>query len=265
MIAGVHGSAGDDQVAHAGQTGKCGLLSAQRYAQPGDLRQTPGHEHGPGIIAKAHTVTDPRTEGDDVLQRRTDLRAHHIGGGVDPEAVIHKEILHQLRSLLILGGSNDGAGQSPADFLGVGGAAEHHHGAARVQLLPHSLAQPFGGAVLNSLGHADHHSAGLYDMTELPGGGAHGKGGRRQHNSVAVSGGIHIVGEPERFRQRYALEHRVLPVRGNGGILLLAEGPQADVMAVFQQDQCQCGAPAAAAQYTDSHLDPSESLFLWCR
>ena len=49
-------------------------------------------------------------------------------------------------------------------------------------LLPHGLAQPFGGAVLNPLGHADHHSAGLYDITDLPGGGAHGKGGRRQHN-----------------------------------------------------------------------------------
>ena len=63
----MHGGTGDDQVTHAGQSRKGFSAAAQGHAQAGDLRQAAGHQGGLGIVAEAHAVTDPGTEGDDVF------------------------------------------------------------------------------------------------------------------------------------------------------------------------------------------------------
>ena len=80
-IPGVHGGAGHDQIPHTGQAAE-GLPGApQLLPQAGNLRHSPGHQQGFGIVLIAQTVAHTAAEGNDVLQRRRQLHAHDVAAG----------------------------------------------------------------------------------------------------------------------------------------------------------------------------------------
>ena len=60
-------------------------LTAEGDAEPTQLGQPPGDQHGPGVLAEPQPVADARGDGDDVLGGPGDLAAHDVGPGVDPE------------------------------------------------------------------------------------------------------------------------------------------------------------------------------------
>ena len=97
-VAGVHGGTGDDQVAHPGQAGEGVLPSAQGHPQAGHLRQPPGHQQGLGVVPTAHAVGAAGTQGDDVFQGGADLGPDPVVAGIDPEALVHKQVLDLLGS-----------------------------------------------------------------------------------------------------------------------------------------------------------------------
>ena len=83
----------------------------------------------------------------------TQLHAHHIRAGIDPQAFAHKDRLHLLGKRLICTGSHHTRGDAAADLLCVGRSGEGDDGSAG--LLRHQLAHPQAGAVFDALGHGD--------------------------------------------------------------------------------------------------------------
>jgi len=78
---------GEQEVSHARQAHDRGALPPQGGHQPGHLRQAPGDEGGPGVVARAQAVREARGDGQHVLQGAAELHADHVPAQVDSEAV----------------------------------------------------------------------------------------------------------------------------------------------------------------------------------
>ena len=189
----MHGGAGDDQVAHTGKPGEGFLFRTQRHAQSGGLRQATGHEHGLGVVPEAQTVGDTGAQGNDVFQRRTQLRAHGIGAGVHPQGVRHESVLHEFRKRLIGAGSQQTGGKIDADLLGVAGAGEGDDVLAG--LLSDHLTHAQMGALLQALGDGDHHGIFVNVGSHTPADGAQGEGGRCHDHQLAAPDTIIITAD----------------------------------------------------------------------
>ena len=189
----MHGGAGDDQVAHTGKPGKGFLFCSQRHAQTGGFRQATGHEHGLGVVPEAETVGDTGAQGNDVFQRRAQLRAHRVGAGVHPKGVRHESVLHEFRKRLIGAGSQQTGGKIDADLLGVAGAGEGDDVLAG--LLRDHLTHAQMGALLQALGDGDHHGIFVNVGSHTPADGAQGEGGRCHDHQLAAPDAIVIAAD----------------------------------------------------------------------
>ncbi len=67
----------------------------QLLPQAGNLRHSPCHQQGFGVVLIPHTVAHTAAEGNDVLQRRRQLHAHDVAAGVHPEVIVHEGVLHK--------------------------------------------------------------------------------------------------------------------------------------------------------------------------
>ena len=179
------------------------LFSSQGHPQPGHLRQPPGHEQCLGVVPAAHAVAAAGAEGDDVLQGGAQLGAHLVGAGVDPEAGVHKQVLHLPGQLQVLAGRHHAGWDMAAHLLGVGGAGEHHHGAVALELLLNDLAEAEGGVLLDALGHGDHDGPRVGQLLQLGGSGADRKGRGGHHHGAAALHRPHIGGQAHCLGQRH--------------------------------------------------------------
>ena len=93
-VAAARAGAGGHQVPHPGQTGEGHPVPAQPDAEPAHLRQAPGDEGGPGVVAEAQAVGDPGRHRQHVLQCPGQLAAPHVHAGVHPEGRGHQRPLH---------------------------------------------------------------------------------------------------------------------------------------------------------------------------
>ncbi len=97
-------------------------------AQAGHLRQAAGHQQGLGVVPAAHAVAAAGAQGHDVFQGGAQLHAHDIAAGVDPEVVVHEQVLDQLGAAFDPGRRTPRRwGHAAAHLLRVGGAGEGHH------------------------------------------------------------------------------------------------------------------------------------------
>ncbi|CAN4002934.1 DUF6487 domain-containing protein, partial [Dysosmobacter welbionis] len=157
-IPGVHGGAGHDQIPHTGQAAE-GLPGApQLLPQAGNLRHSPGHQQGFGIVLIAQTVAHTAAEGNDVLQRRRQLHAHDVAAGVHPEVVVHEGVLHKTRRIHIQAGGHAAGGQADPHLLCMGRARKNCYFTDIPRLLLDHLAETQICVPLNPLGNGHHHS-----------------------------------------------------------------------------------------------------------
>ena len=189
----MHGGAGDDQVAHTGKPGEGFLFRTQRHAQTGGFRQTPGHQHGLGVVPEAQTVGDTGAQGNDVFQRRAQLRAHRVGAGVHPKGVRHEGVLHEFRKRLIGAGSQQTGRKIDADLLSMAGAGEGDDVLAG--LLGDHLAHAHVGVLLQTLGDGDHHGIFVNVGSHTPADGAQGEGGCCHDHQLAAPDAIVIAAD----------------------------------------------------------------------
>ena len=189
----MHGGAGDDQVAHTGKPGEGLLFRTQRHAQTGGFRQTPGHQHCLGVVPEAKTVGDAGAQGNDVFQRRAQLRAHGVGAGVHPKGICHKGVLHKFRQRLIGAGSQQTGRKVDADLLGVAGAGEGDDVLAG--LLSDHLTHAQMGVLLQAFGDGDHHGVLVNIRSHTPADGAQGEGGRCHDHQLAAPDAIVIAAD----------------------------------------------------------------------
>ena len=67
-IAGERSGAGEDEIADAGETGKCLAPSTAGYGKPSHLSDTARDEGGGGVVTKVEAVGDTGGEGNDIFQ-----------------------------------------------------------------------------------------------------------------------------------------------------------------------------------------------------
>ena len=94
-VARVLGGTGDDEVAHAGKTHAGHGVSPHRVNDAAHLGKSAGHEHRQRVVTKARPRADAAGDGNDVLDRRTDLDAPHVVGAVYPKTAAQEETLEE--------------------------------------------------------------------------------------------------------------------------------------------------------------------------
>jgi hypothetical protein len=97
-VAAVAAGAGDDQVAHAAEAGEGCRLAVERGSETTDFDEAAGDQGGPGVVAEAESVADADGDGDDILERATDLNAGDVVAGVDAESVAVECVCTFMRS-----------------------------------------------------------------------------------------------------------------------------------------------------------------------
>ena len=216
-VTGVHGRAGDDQVAHTGQTGEGLAVRAERHAQPGDLGKAARHEQGLGVVAVAHAVADTGAEGDDVFECRAQLDTGRVRAGVDAETAAHEGVLHALGKLPLRAGDDNARRDAAADLLGVRGAGQGDDGAAG--LLRDKLRHAVAGTLLDALRHGDEQGRFGKVRRKGAGRGAHGERRRGEHDHLPALRAGGVGGIMQSLRQRDAGEIWIL--MGLGELLAL--------------------------------------------
>ena len=94
-VAGMHGGAGNDQIAHTTETRKGLLPSPHRHAKARHLRHSPGHEKRLGVVAKPHTIADAAAQSQHIFQCAAQLHTDDIRVGIHAEIGVHKNVLCQ--------------------------------------------------------------------------------------------------------------------------------------------------------------------------
>ena len=254
-VAGVVGHTGDDQIAHAGKAGKGLGTAAQQHAQTGHFSNAPGHQHGLGVVAKAETVADTHGHRHDVFHGAAQLGTDDIGGGVHPEVIGGQGLLHQFGSLPVGRRRQNGGGNAPADFLGVRGAGEGHHGTVLFHFPRQSIRQQAAAVLqVKALAQKHQHLAVLQHGGQPAGGFAHGKGGHGHHHDGAACRTADIIGKQDGFGHGNARKQlgiaAVFPQHG-GGLGLVA--PDGHLMTRLGHGFGHGKAPAAASDHGDLH------------
>src|SRR5687767_11603025 len=90
-----------DQIAEAGEAGHRFAAGAGGAGQARDLGQPTRDQPGARVVAKTETFDDAGGNGDDVLERSSDLHANDIVGAIQPEIRRSKLRLHALDDILI--------------------------------------------------------------------------------------------------------------------------------------------------------------------
>lgn len=123
-VPGVHGGAGDDQIAHTRQTAEGLPGAAQLFAKARQFRHGAGHQQSLCIVLIAHAVTYAAGQSHYVFHGGGQLHAHDILTGIDPEIVIHESVLYQPGHFQIRTGGHAAGGHPNAYFLCVRGTGK---------------------------------------------------------------------------------------------------------------------------------------------
>ena len=84
--------------------GRPGGVVVEVVRQPRDLCQPSSQEGSLGVVAVPQTVADTRSQGDDVLERPTQLNAGQIVVGVDTEVGRPNYLLRRLSGVRVVRG-----------------------------------------------------------------------------------------------------------------------------------------------------------------
>ena len=136
-----------NEVADPCQTCKRHRVSAQGHAQAQGLSQPPSDDRGLGVVSHPHALGHADGEGDDVLDRTTELGAHHVGVGVRPKVGRGTGQRHPFGHGLLHTCHNRGCGLLGSDLPGQVWP-RHDHDALRADVthLGNDLAHPLGRA-----------------------------------------------------------------------------------------------------------------------
>ena len=263
QVAAVHAGAGDDQIAHAGQTRKGLGTAAHGHAQAAELGVAAGDEGGLGVVAVAQAHGNAHRQGNDVFDGAAQLGAQAVGVGVDAEVLVVEDLLHRLGVLFLRGCRHDQGGQVTGHFLGMGGTGQSHHTAGlalpcAAQFILDDLGHGHEGLFLHALGNIHDQLAVRNVGRRLFGGGTHKDGGHRKQQQVLVHAQLRQVGGVVHGFGQFHAGQVGVTARGAQIFQFLRQGaPHGDVLAVDHQHTCQRNAPGSCTQY--SHF--SHSLF----
>ena len=251
-VPGVGTGTGDNQVAYAGES-RQGLPSGTHGdSQAGHFRQSPGHEHGLGVVSVAQACDHTGTQGNDVFQSAAQLGTDGIGTGVDPKALGHEGILDKFGKAPVIAGGQAPGGHLPGHFLRMAGAGEGHHLVAG--FLGHDLAHAQQTSFLNALGDGDHDGIRLNVGGYSPGYGTGMGGGRGDDHHPAAPDAGRVGGDTKRLGKEHILQSGVLACgldfRGSVG----ASAPKHGVVTVFAQERSQGGAPGTGSNNGGFHF-----------
>src|SRR6266851_10127641 len=124
-------SAGEDEVADAGEAGK-GLASASAGdGETSHLGYAAGDEGGGGVVAEVEAMGDAGGESDDVLQGAAEFYAGDVVVRVDAKGGRGEVALDGLGDRRELRGDDDRGGHAGGDLLREGWTAEHGEGIVR--------------------------------------------------------------------------------------------------------------------------------------
>ena len=102
--------AGGHQVTDAGQAAEREHLASQRDAEPAQLGQAAGDQHGTRVLAEAQAVADAGGDGHHVLGGAGDLAPDDVGAHVDPERPGVHQVLDARGQGLVRQGHHAGGG-----------------------------------------------------------------------------------------------------------------------------------------------------------
>jgi len=149
----------DHEIAHASQPGERLRIPAHRFAEPGQLREPPGDDHGSRIVPDAQALGHARRDGDHVLEGAADLAADHVVVRVDAEHAASKHVLEGRRDREVLGGHHAGRGIPGHDLLGDVGPGQGRRRPAGQHVLD-DLRHAHVRAAFEALGEAYHRDPG---------------------------------------------------------------------------------------------------------
>ena len=224
--------AGQDQIAHAGQTHEGFGPGAERDTEAGNFDQTTRHQGSTGIQAQPEAIADAGGNGHDVLHRTADFGTDDIVVGIQAQARAMQGLGHRLGKSGIGGSERNGRRQTTRHLVGETRASEC--AAARSCMhVSHDLMRQQAGAGFQSLADPEEGQVGTR-LCQLLCGGAQSGHRRGDERKIGVGNGGREVGrERERFRERVAGQEVTIFVRAlHGGGMFGLPGPQRDFMAL---------------------------------
>src|SRR4051794_2545782 len=111
-------SAGEDEIAHAGQSGERLLARSTGNGETRDFGQPPGNQRRHGIVAEPESVANTGRDGDYVFERAAKFDPDDVVVGVDAEGMIAKFALYGGGQLSVFAADGNGRRIAAGDFLG---------------------------------------------------------------------------------------------------------------------------------------------------
>lgn len=252
--------AGEDEVAHAGQSGEGEGVGAHADGESGDFVESAGDHAGGGVVAEIHAADGAGSDGDDVFDCAANFDADDVVGGVAAESVGAENLLHFDGQAVVVGGDGDGGGFLLGDFAGEARAGEVAEEGVEAggQGVFHDVGNEHEGFVFDAFGGADNRNAFGH------GGGGGGEdvaqnvawGHGDDHVFVAhalldVGGGAQVAGQVD-FGQVEFVFVFLVDLGSNFGF----KGPDFDLKTFVGQYFSECGSPGSSADYSDIHDRP---------
>ena len=246
-------AAGQSQVGQPHRPQKRLGPGAQFPPQRGDLRVAAGQHHRPGALAQLQPLAQPGCQRDHAPERGSDLRPHHVGGGLDPQVA---------------------AGQSGAHRFATGpfgtrpgpGCSGRPRATSDASTGPPRASSPSRGACGNISAASSRGVAGPIDSrprvptsTITPAGQpqpqfaqqrAQAAAGDGQHHQLRpAQGRVQRSGDGQlRGQQDAGQVLQVLPLDANGGSDLGITHPQSAEVPSVHEDAGQTGSPGSLRQ-----------------
>ncbi len=130
---------GQYQIAQTAQAHEGIGLPAQRHAQPRKLGQPTGDERRARVVAQAHAVTHPGSDGQHILHRAAHLHAHDIGRGVDAHCSVMQGRHGRLTQRGVGASQSERHGQTASDLQRKTRAGERTGRRRRIHASEHGV------------------------------------------------------------------------------------------------------------------------------